>query len=224
MKRKTGFKVCFLTNATCTAYGSAIRTLREDYPLLLQKSLVPSIYREDIGLIDETGSFGHSAGHVIASSIGEYKRCHKWLRTVAVGLYKLNPVVAHSLNLLSSPLLCAPPQRPVSTLGAYKVRNWFQAFAFNRALCLDGAGILFSKSDVQVSRIWSPLGSSGVRTIKVRWSITARLRLVGNMTEEAHFDGISEYRLDRGGVIYQHTLTDLDWDVVGRYNLNPVDP
>jgi len=26
-------------------------------------------------------------------------------------------------------------------------------------------------------------------------------------------DGISEYLLDRQGFIYQHTLTDLDWDV-----------
>lgn len=137
--------------------GEAIRTLREDYPLLLQKPLVTSIYRDDIGLIDETASFGHYEGHVIASGMGEYKRCHKWLRTAA--------------------------------------------------------RILFSQSDVQVQRIWSPLGSSGLRTIKVRWSITGKLRLVGNLTEEAHFDGISEYRLDRGGFIYQHTLTDLDWDV-----------
>ena len=137
--------------------GEAIRTLREDYPLLLQKPLVTSIYRDDIGLIDETASFGHYEGHVIASGMVEYKRCHKWLRTAA--------------------------------------------------------RILFSQSDVQVQRIWSPLGSSGLRTIKVRWSITGKLRLVGNLTEEAHFDGISEYRLDRGGFIYQHTLTDLDWDV-----------
>ena len=137
--------------------GEAIRTLREDYPLLLQKPLVLGIYRDDIGLIDETLSFGHNEGHVVASGIDQYQRCHKWLRTAAK--------------------------------------------------------ILFSHSDVQVQRIWSPLGSSGVRTIKVRWSITGRLRLVGNLTEEAHFDGISEYRLDRGGFIYQHTLTDLDWDV-----------
>jgi hypothetical protein len=37
--------------------------------------------------------------------------------------------------------------------------------------------------------------------------------LVGSITEEAHVDGISEYKLDNRGFIYQHTFTDLDWDV-----------
>ena len=75
------------------------------------------------------------------------------------------------------------------------------------------AAVLFSHSEVQVSRIWSPLGMSGNRSIKVRWCIKARLRIVGGLTEEAHFDGISEYKLDKCGFIYQHTITDLDWDV-----------
>ena len=52
-----------------------------------------------------------------------------------------------------------------------------------------------------------------MRAIKVRWSITAKLRLVGNLTEDCHFDGISEYKLDRAGFIYQHSFTDLDWYV-----------
>ena len=137
--------------------GEAIRTLREDYPDLLQKQMSWGIYREDIGLVDETESFGHARGHVVASGIKEYKRCHKWLRTAAA--------------------------------------------------------VLFSHSEVQVSRIWSPLGMSGDRSIKVRWCIKARLRIVGGLTEEAHFDGISEYKLDKRGFIYQHTITDLDWDV-----------
>ena len=137
--------------------GEAIRTLREDYPDLLQKQMSWGIYREDIGLVDETESFGHVRGHVVASGIKEYKRCHKWLRTAAA--------------------------------------------------------VLFSHSEVQVSRIWSPLGMSGNRSIKVRWCIKARLRIVGGLTEEAHFDGISEYKLDKRGFIYQHTITDLDWDV-----------
>ena len=137
--------------------GEAIRTLREDYPLLLEKPLVTKIYREDIGLVDETVEFGQVEGHVLASGLAEYKRCHKWLRTAA--------------------------------------------------------RILFCQTEVNVLRIWSPLGSTGLRTIKVRWSIRGKLRLVGNMTEEAHFDGISEYKLDSGGFIYQHNLTDLDWDM-----------
>ena len=137
--------------------GEAIRTLREDYPIMLQKQMSWGIYREDIGLVDETESFGHVRGHVVASGLKEYKRCHKWLRTAAA--------------------------------------------------------VLFSHSEVQVTRIWSPLGMSGDRSIKVRWSIKARLRIVGGLTEEAHFDGISEYKLDTRGFIYQHTITDLDWDL-----------
>ena len=136
--------------------GEAIRTLREDYPDLLDRQLTWGIYRDDVGLVDNTGEW-HDRGHVVASGIGEYKRTHKWLRTAA--------------------------------------------------------SILFSHVEVNVVRIWSPLGSSGVRTIKVRWSITAKLRLVGNLTEDCHFDGISEYKLDRAGFIYQHSFTDLDWDV-----------
>ena len=137
--------------------GEAIRTLREDYPTLLQKQMSWGIYREDVGLVDETESFGHVRGHVVASGLKDYKRCHKWLRTAAA--------------------------------------------------------VIFSHSEVQVTRIWSPLGMSGDRSIKVRWSIKARLRIVGGLTEEAHFDGISEYKLDKSGFIYQHTITDLDWDL-----------
>ena len=29
----------------------------------------------------------------------------------------------------------------------------------------------------------------------------------------AQFDGISEYKLDKAGYIYEHVITDLDWDV-----------
>ena len=31
--------------------------------------------------------------------------------------------------------------------------------------------------------------------------------------DEARFDGISEYKLDSKGFIYEHKITDLDWDV-----------
>ena len=32
-------------------------------------------------------------------------------------------------------------------------------------------------------------------------------------TSPRPLDGISEYKLDNRGFIYQHTITDLDWDV-----------
>ena len=130
--------------------GEAIRTLREDYPDLLDRQLTWGIYRDDVGLVDNT------------------------VRA-----------------------------RPRARRGERHRR--VQADA---QMAEDG-GIhsLLARGGVNVVRIWSPLGSSGVRTIKVRWSIHA-LRLVGNLTEDCHFDGISEYKLDRAGFIYQHSFTD----------------
>ena len=76
------------------------------------------------------------------------------------------------------------------------------------------AAVLFSNSTIEVSRIWSPLGSSGLRTIRVRWAVRGKLRLVSSLgADEARFDGISEYKLDSKGFIYEHKITDLDWDV-----------
>ena len=38
--------------------------------------------------------------------------------------------------------------------------------------------------------------------------------MVGSFgADEARFDGISEYKLDSKGFIYEHKITDLDWDV-----------
>ena len=48
----------------------------------------------------------------------------------------------------------------------------------------------------------------------MRWSVRGKVRLVGSIgTDEARFDGISEYKLDSKGFIYEHKITDLDWDV-----------
>jgi len=136
--------------------GEAIRTLREDYPHMLARAPRWGIYREDIGLVDKTGSFGRQG--ILATNMAEYKRVFKWMRTIA--------------------------------------------------------GVLFSQCSLDVQRIWSPLGSSGVRTIRVRWCVRAKIRIVENMgVDTVHFDGISEYSLDEKGFIYQHSITDLDWDV-----------
>ena len=142
--------------------GEAIRVLREDYPSLLTKEPRWSIYREDIGLYDETMTFAgpgrDGRNGIMARNIGEYKRVFKIIRIIAA--------------------------------------------------------VLFSQSTMEVSRIWSPLGTSGLRTIRVRWSVRGKVRLVGSIgTDEARFDGISEYKLDSKGFIYEHKITDLDWDV-----------
>lgn len=141
--------------------GEAIRVLREDYPYLLSKEPRWSIYRDDIGLYDETMTFagpGRERNGVMATNMSQYKRVFKLIRIVAA--------------------------------------------------------VLFSQSTIEVSRIWSPLGSTGLRTIRVRWSVRGKVRLVGSMgVDEARFDGISEYKLDSKGFIYEHKITDLDWDV-----------
>ena len=142
--------------------GEAIRILREDYPYLLNKEPRWSIYRDDIGLVDETLTFAgpgkDGKGGVMATNKNEYKRLFKIIRFIAA--------------------------------------------------------VLFSHSTIEVSRIWSPLGTSGLRTIRVRWAVRGKLRLVGSFgADEARFDGISEYKLDSKGFIYEHKITDLDWDV-----------
>ena len=72
----------------------------------------------------------------------------------------------------------------------------------------------FCKAEVNVSRIWSPLGSNGARSM---------LREVehqgaGSASRRSHRGralrrGLRGQTPDKRGFIYQHTITDLDWDV-----------
>jgi len=148
--------------------GEAIRTLREDYPFFLSKEPRFSIFREDIGLVDATCTFGRNrdpdsliggdGGYVMANGLNHYKRVFKVIRTIAA--------------------------------------------------------IIFSSCSVKVTRIWSPLSTTGKRTIRVRWSVRGHIRLGAAIgVDVAQFDGISEYKLDKAGYIYEHVITDLDWDV-----------
>lgn len=116
--------------------GDAIRTLREDYPLLFAKELNYSIYREDLVFKD--------------------------------------------------------PQLSFRGLRNYKLIFW--SLRFHGRLFLQAA-------NVQVLRIWQPQDD----VIKLRWQINARTRMGTNGT----FDGISVYRLDRHGRVYQHEVTDV---------------
>jgi hypothetical protein len=116
--------------------GDAIRTLREDYPLLFAKELNYAIYREDLVFKD--------------------------------------------------------PQLSFRGLRNYKLIFW--SLRFHGRLFLQAA-------NVQVLRIWQPQDD----VIKLRWQISARTRMGTNGT----FDGISVYRLDRHGRVYQHEVTDV---------------
>ncbi|KAL4452393.1 hypothetical protein ABPG75_008055 [Micractinium tetrahymenae] len=117
--------------------GDAIRTLREDYPLLFVKDLNYSIYREDLTFKDPNLTF-------------------------------------HGLK-------------------AYRAIFW--GLRFHGKLLLQAA-------NVRVLRIWQPEDA----VIKLRWQINAKPRLSGT---PGTFDGISIYRLDRRGKVYQHEVTDV---------------
>lgn len=116
--------------------GDAIRSLREDYPLLFVKDLNYSIYRPDLEFKDPNLSF--------------------------------------------------------SGLKSYKVIFWSLRFH---------GRLLLKATHVQVLRIWQPEDA----VIKLRWQINATPRLGSPGT----FDGISVYRLDRHGKVYQHEVTDV---------------
>lgn len=117
--------------------GDAIRTLREDYPLLFVKDLNYSIYREDLTFKDPNLAF-------------------------------------HGLK-------------------TYRAIFW--------GLRLHGK-LLLRAANVRVLRIWQPEDA----VIKLRWQINATPRLSGT---PGTFDGISIYRLDRRGKVYQHEVTDV---------------
>lgn len=117
--------------------GDAIRSLREDYPLLFVKDLNYAIYREDLTFKDPNISF-------------------------------------HGLK-------------------TYKAIFW--GLRFHGKLLLKAA-------NVRVLRIWQPED----QVIKLRWQINATPRL-GKTA--GTFDGISIYRLDKRGHVYQHEVTDV---------------
>lgn len=85
-----------------------------------------------------------------------------------------------------------------SGIDAYKRAFWM--------LRLHGR-VLYSRVRVVVLRIWQPRD----RQLAVRWSIVASPRLLSSLgIDDIHFDGISEYKLDSRGLIYEHRFTKTD--------------
>ena len=70
--------------------------------------------------------------------------------------------------------------------------------------------LFFERARLELHRIWQPM--DGV--ICVRWTLRGVPRLLGPVLEHGgmHLDGISEYKLDGEGMIYQHRLDNLDFD------------
>ncbi|KAL3160486.1 hypothetical protein ABBQ32_010797 [Trebouxia sp. C0010 RCD-2024] len=63
--------------------------------------------------------------------------------------------------------------------------------------------LFFSRLSVKVLRVWQPEES----IIKLRWTVRGVPRVPWEA--EGIFDGISEYKLDRKGKIYEHKLTNV---------------
>ena len=70
--------------------------------------------------------------------------------------------------------------------------------------------ILFRKVSAEVLRMWSP----SEKTLCVRWQVQGLPRIISAFgATAAVFDGISEFKLDSDGLIYEHRVDNVDWDV-----------
>ena len=93
------------------------------------------------------------------------------------------------------------PGVPSQAVGkeAYKRVFW--------SLRLHGAVFFARPPLVNILRIWQPRDG----TLAVRWSIAAQPRLLSSFgADDVHFDGVSEYKLDRAGRIYEHRVNNVD--------------
>lgn len=115
--------------------GDAIRALRDDIPLLFQRELNWSIYREDVTFRDPNISF--------------------------------------------------------TGLKNYKLIFWSLRFH---------GRLFFKNPHVEVLRIWQPED----QLIKMRWKVRAVPRVWWEA--EGCFDGLSTYKLDREGKVYEHAV------------------
>ncbi|CAL8471080.1 g10622 [Coccomyxa elongata] len=68
------------------------------------------------------------------------------------------------------------------------------------------ASLIFSRCEVEVQRIWE----RDSRTVAVRWKLRCFPRLLDRSL--VNLDGISEYKFNDRGLIYQHTVDIINWD------------
>ena len=94
----------------------------------------------------------------------------------------------------------ALPGVPSEAHGLEAYKRVFLSMRLHGALC-------FSRQRVTLLRIWQPRD----RTLAVRWSVCAAPRLLSSLgADDSHFDGISEYKLDSRGMIYEHLVDNVD--------------
>ena len=92
------------------------------------------------------------------------------------------------------------PGVPSEAHGLDAYRRVFLSLRLHATLC-------FSSRRVSLLRIWQPRE----RTLAVRWSVAAAPRLLSSLgAGDVHYDGISEYKLDARGMIYEHKIENVD--------------
>ena len=92
------------------------------------------------------------------------------------------------------------PGVPSEAHGLDAYRRVFLSLRLHAQLC-------FSSRRVSLLRIWQPRE----RTLAVRWSVAAAPRLLSSLgAGDIHYDGISEYKLDARGMIYEHKIENVD--------------
>ncbi|PKU67058.1 uncharacterized protein LOC110092122 [Dendrobium catenatum] len=132
--------------------GNAIRTLREDYPIIFYKEPGFSIYRDDIVFKDPLNTF---------VGIDNYKQIFSALRFIGQVLFKV---------------------------------LW-----------------------VDIVSVWQPAES----TIMIRWTVHGIRRLPWE--SHGRFDGISVYKLDRKGKIFEHQMNNIARNPPTRFKILAVE-
>lgn len=81
------------------------------------------------------------------------------------------------------------------------------------------AALLFSKSHVELLRLWQ----RDQKTVAVRWTVQCSPRLIGGVTGgKLRLDGISEYKFNDQGKICKHTVDVVNW--CGLHNVLGIKP
>ncbi|KAK9829216.1 hypothetical protein WJX72_004537 [[Myrmecia] bisecta] len=103
------------------------------------------------------------------------------------------------IDNISSRIGIAAPIR-VTGKEAYRRHLWSLRFH---------AGIIFSRSEVNILRLWQRTPQS----VSVRWTIRCYPRLLnGVVGSVVYLDGVSEYKFNSKGLIYEHSVDILNWD------------
>jgi hypothetical protein len=167
--------------------GDAIRTLREDIPLLFKQDLNCERGSLDVGL----GLLLDVRARAMMSSSMQPPHtstlCGAMTATCPLSTHA--PTHIHADEIYRDDITFRDPRNSFTGMKNYQLIFWSLRFH---------GRIFFSSLYVEVRRIWQP--SDGV--ICMRWTVHGVPRVPWEA--EGTFDGISKYTLDSEGKIYEH--------------------